>query len=243
MIYVIFNQDGSIKSKFINEYIQQGDDSSTAVFFAIDGATESEYEYSVFARLPNNQVISVLVESDREEIINGVKYIGCYFTLDSDITLIEGVLQLNLIAKKDNTTKVTYNLYLTINQTDLPIDAPITITRQEYESLIESISSFSGGTQLYLHHIVATETNGGDAVDLYFITNSQTHLTIWDIREPDKFIKGWFTYGDTPFTILGGNNNSEGGLVLIDNDNATVDHGTSYLFEWDSSSTYEVTQL
>lgn len=156
MIYVIFNSDGSIKKKFINEYIQQGDDSSTEVFFAIDKATESEYEYNVYARLPNGVNLTVTSETDREEIIDDVKYIGCYFVLDSDVTLIEGVLQLNLTAKKDNTTKVTYNLYLTINQTDLPIDAPITITRQEYESLIESIAS-NQGAKLYKHTIGTTQ--------------------------------------------------------------------------------------
>lgn len=141
MMYLVFNEDGSIKHQKLNEFIQQGSSYTNVLFVAIENVLPSAYTLTANFVLPNgkpSQVISL--EQTGTEEIGDVEYNGQYLSLSSDQTQLEGALRVNIQALQVGTEKVlvSTSTYLTVNEGVSPSD-PVLMTETEYRNLIRAI--------------------------------------------------------------------------------------------------------
>ena len=59
MMYVIYNNDGSIKYKFLNEFVMQGSAYENVLFVAFDGRSADTYTLYAEFKLPNGSTTTV----------------------------------------------------------------------------------------------------------------------------------------------------------------------------------------
>lgn len=139
MMYVIYNSDGSIKSKFLNEFVMQGNNNANELFVAIEGRED----YSLYAsfKLPNGSTTTVVSSTPTTEFIEGLgTFTGRKILLSNAETLVAGALQMNVVCLDENDTKiVAFSTYITINETGIQLSDPILLTVQEYENLLAEL--------------------------------------------------------------------------------------------------------
>lgn len=163
MMYVIYKNDGSIKHKMLNEFVQQGNSYENVIFVAIEGRNPSDYSLYAEFKLPNGNTtvgVSTIMPTTLE--VYGIPYSGHTISLTSAETLLAGALQMNIKALTTDTEKVLvgFNTYITINETGTQPDDPIIITSQEYQHLIETI-----GQNVLKYETILKRTSLGSAND------------------------------------------------------------------------------
>ena len=140
-MYILYNHDGSINKKFLNEFIQQGNSYANTLFVAIIDRLPSEYSLSAIATLPNGENLTIGGGENGSMVIDGITRQGKYFSLTSSATAIPGVIKINITATSGAVILATYTVILTVNETGLQSDDPILMTKSEYQNLIEALST------------------------------------------------------------------------------------------------------
>lgn len=141
MMYLIFKSDGSVKTKKLNEFIQQGNNYENVFFVAIEGKSPTAYNLVANFILPNDRTQEVVSLSDEgQEEIEGETYSGRYLSISQDQTLLSGTLQVNISAidRVSDKVLVSSRVYLTVNEGVAPSD-PVIMTHAEYENLVSII--------------------------------------------------------------------------------------------------------
>ena len=113
-MYILYNNDGSINKKFLNEFIQQGNSYANTLFVAIIDRSPSDYTLSGIATLPNGDNLPLGNGENGTMSIDGVPRAGKYFSLTSDVTAIPGVIKINITATSGAVILATYTVILTI---------------------------------------------------------------------------------------------------------------------------------
>ena len=138
MMYVIFNNQGAIKEKQINEWIVQGSNNTNKIGVVIEGTDSTSYAIVGVCKLPNGEVITTTPSVEQAEIKDGVY--GVVFSLTEDITALAGTLRINLQAINVNNDKVitSYTVFLCVNEGVDPGEI-LMMTAQQYQNLIRKI--------------------------------------------------------------------------------------------------------
>ena len=136
MMYVIYNNDGSIKYKLLNEFVEQGNNNVNELFVAIEGR-ENWTLYASF-KLPNGSTTTAVSSTPTTEFIKDIgTFTGRKILLSNAETLVAGALQMNVVCLDENDAKlVAFNTYITINETGIQLSDPVLLTVQEYENLL-----------------------------------------------------------------------------------------------------------
>ena len=136
MMYVIYNNDGSIKYKLLNEFVEQGNNNVNELFVAIEGR-ENWTLYASF-KLPNGSTTTAVSSTPTTEFIENIgTFTGRKILLSNAETLVAGALQMNVVCLDENDAKlVAFNTYITVNETGIQLSDPILLTVQEYENLL-----------------------------------------------------------------------------------------------------------
>ena len=139
MMYVIYNNDGSIKYKLLNEFVEQGNNNVNELFVAIEGR-ENWTLYASF-KLPNGSTTTAVSSTPTTEFIEGIgTFTGRKILLSNAETLVAGALQMNVVCLDENDAKlVAFNTYITVNETGIQLSDPILLTVQEYENLLTEL--------------------------------------------------------------------------------------------------------
>lgn len=141
-MYVIYNYDGSIKLKMLNEYVMQGNSYENCLFVGFDGRQASDYSLYAIFKLPNGDTTTVVSASEvATKEIDGVEYSGRNISLSNAETVVDGALQMNIKVLTTDTNKelVSFSAYITINPTGTQPNDPVIITADEYNNLIQQI--------------------------------------------------------------------------------------------------------
>ena len=138
MMYVIYNYDGSIKYKLLNEFVVQGNNNVNEIFVCIEGREPEEYSLYANFKLPNGSTTTVVSTTPTTEFIEGIgTFTGRKILLSNTETLVAGALQMNVVCLDENDAKlVAFNTYITVNETGIQLSDPILLTVQEYENLL-----------------------------------------------------------------------------------------------------------
>ena len=134
-MYIIYNNDGSIKRINLTDYIQKGNDNVNSIFFAIEGKPNTEWAGTLYCTLPNDEVEGPITLNYDTQTINGVEYSGYVWDVLADVTIYEGIVKFSLQATTLGTTNTlfTYQGQLVINPSSIvPNETKITVAQYEY---------------------------------------------------------------------------------------------------------------
>lgn len=141
MMYIIYNDDGSIKEKNLNEFIQQGDNLTKKIGIVIEGYEPTDYTLLATFKLPNGET-TVLTSNDVEDI-EGTEYQGVVITLTESETALAGVVRMNIQALNgDDEVLVSYSVYLPINEGDNPGTVAM-MSIESYQLLLEKFNDYT----------------------------------------------------------------------------------------------------
>lgn len=141
MMYIIYNNDGSIKEKNLNEFIQQGSNEVNKIKVAIVGYEPESYLMEIRCKLPNDEVVPFSTFETTTIADNlGTEYNGYEFEIPDTVTALPGIVRVNIVLIEDESYKklVTYSLYLSINEGTSGSVAAV-ISEQEYNNLLSVI--------------------------------------------------------------------------------------------------------
>jgi len=184
MMYVIYNNDGSIKSKFLNEFVMQGNAYENVLFVAFEGRSADSYTLFAEFRLPNGSTTTVA--SGSSPVTKSISGLGLYtgkcISLSDAETLVAGALQMNIKVLTTDTERVlvSFSTYITINETGLQPSDPVLITAQEYQNLLTMIGNQVANYQTILKG--SSLAAFGDLTDylvgqaLYVVNSSEAKL-------------------------------------------------------------------
>lgn len=174
MMYVIYNNDGSIKKSNINEYIQQGNNLVNEFAVAIEGYEPTEYNLSATFTLPDGTK-TTLITSETTTILD--EYEGRKLVLTNAETLLPGTLKMNIQAIADNVVLTSYTVYLQVNE-GTSENSVVLITQQQYENLIQFFESKT--VPLYLHRIRFTiPSYSQNYFETTIFSSSNDEITSW----------------------------------------------------------------
>jgi len=173
MMYVIYNNDGSIKYKLLNEFVEQGNNNVNEVFVAIEGR-ENWALYASF-KLPNGSTTTAVSSTPTTEFIENIgTFTGRKILLSNAETLVAGALQMNVVCLDENDTKlVAFNTYITVNETGIQLSDPITLTVQEYENLLVEIK---GKMEYPTKYVRVEELPANPDLDTFYVLDDGTQL-------------------------------------------------------------------
>lgn len=184
MMYVIYNNDGSIKYKFLNEFVMQGNSYENVLFVAFENRSADTYTLYAEFKLPNGSTTTVASGStpQTKNISGAGIYTGKCISLSNAETLVAGALQMNIKVITNDTEKVlvSFNTYITINETGTQPNDPVIITAEEYQNLLAMIGNQVANYQCILKGI--SLASFGDLEDyevgqaLYVVNNSEAKL-------------------------------------------------------------------
>ena len=137
MMYIIYNHDGSIKEKNLNEIVIQGSNNVNKIAVNIQGVDATSYAVFGVCKLPNGEKITTL-PSTQVETIDGVDYV--VLSLTEDMTALEGLLRINIQAIRLSDDKIitTYTVYLLVNEGVDPGEI-VMMSVQQYQTLVNLI--------------------------------------------------------------------------------------------------------
>lgn len=140
MMYVIYNYDGTIKLKNLNEVINQGNHNVNSFFVAIDGRDIDYFTVTALFRLPNESVV-VLGGEVKTETIGEAQYQGYEIKLTRDVTNFPGYVKMSVQLYHDNAVLRTIEIPLFVNETPYdPTETPISV--EQYEALLQYLNNF-----------------------------------------------------------------------------------------------------
>ena len=152
MLYVIFNQDGSIKYLSVGESIQQGDHLSKQLFAAIEGIRNTDYVCSASFVLPNGEINELASTEDTQEVYQDNQLLfnepidGYTIIFTEAQTYLAGNLKVNLkLIDLQGHVLCSYQVTLKINPTGYNPDET-NITEAQYNSLLQSLQSIVPAT-------------------------------------------------------------------------------------------------
>ena len=138
---VIIKQDGSIKTKILGKYIQQGNNLVDTIFFGVEGleSTDGLVATANFM-LPNDDFNSLTGKATSVEVDMEVYY-GWLFTLTSNQTQYAGEVEMAIRITEGSKLTYSYNLPITINESVVdPTQQYITLA--QYNSLVEALGQY-----------------------------------------------------------------------------------------------------
>lgn len=173
MMYVIYNNDGSIKYKLLNEFVEQGNNNVNELFVAIEGR-ENWTLYASF-KLPNGNTTTVVSSTPTTEFIEGLgTFTGRKILLSNAETLIAGALQMNAVCLDENDAKlVAFNTYITINETGIQLGDPVLLTVQEYENLLVELKR---KMEYPTKYVKVEELPANPDLDTFYVLDDGTQL-------------------------------------------------------------------
>lgn len=191
-MYIIYNQDGSVKSIKLTDFIQRGNNNINSIFLAIEGKNNDEWAATTIFALPDGTKVALTPIATTKNIFDKV-YKGWEISLPLSVTIFEGLVAFSVtVLNLQNVVLFTYNGKLTINPSIINPDVT-NITYAQYQALLQYIISVIGNDEvgLPIKRVIATfNTNSfeiPEGSDYYkasvnlsnFIPNSDLLIITW----------------------------------------------------------------
>ena len=140
-MYIIFNQDGSIKESQLNDYINQYSDGVNYVDIAIDGMTYDKFTASVVYTFSNGETATDSATKNVAIATSSGTYKGWRFVLHSAYTQYDGNLLASYVGTSSSGAQLfSYPAHFTVNFTSSSKQTEL--TWEEYKSLKASMSDY-----------------------------------------------------------------------------------------------------
>ena len=143
MDYILFNSDGSLAEKHIDQYIQQGSINVNSFFIGFTGALLTDILQVVFT-LPNGQntTLASYEYKSQYEYAAGRKEDGWIITLEEEETEYPGLLLTAIRVIRETTALVNYPFYLVVNETGVSPDVDSGVTLEQLDSYLRLLQTY-----------------------------------------------------------------------------------------------------
>lgn len=140
-MYVIFNQDGSIKETQLGKYVNQHSKGVDFVDVAIDGRTNEDYACDANFALPNDANVTETSQINNKIVTSSGTYSGYRIGFNEAETEYDGDLSCSIrVYNKDGSVLWTFPFSIVVNKTTGYGDE--NITNDQYESLVRSMANY-----------------------------------------------------------------------------------------------------
>ena len=140
-MYVIFNQDGSIKETQLGKYVNQHSKGVDFVDVAIDGRTNEDYACDANFALPNDANVTETAQINNKIVTSSGTYGGYRICFNEAETEYDGDLSCSIrVYNKDGSVLWTFPFSIVVNKTTGYGDE--NITNDQYESLVRSMANY-----------------------------------------------------------------------------------------------------
>src|SRR5574344_1310579 len=140
-MYLIYNNDGSLKLAVFTDYIMQGSNNANIIFVSISGRSTDSYPCDASFVLPDGIPTYTLAGVYTNFILDGTTYSGYQIALGSDETAQAGALQMSIrLYSAPSVILYTYSRNLTVNASAIDANAPISIA--EYQSYLAQLAAY-----------------------------------------------------------------------------------------------------
>lgn len=140
-MYVIFNQDGSIKETQLGKYVNQHSKGVDFVDVAIDGRTNEDYACDANFALPNDTNVTEVAQINNKIVTSSGTYSGYRIGFNEAETEYDGDLSCSIrVYNKDGSVLWTFPFSIVVNKTTGYGDE--NITNDQYESLVRSMANY-----------------------------------------------------------------------------------------------------
>lgn len=140
-MYVIFNQDGSIKETQLSRYVNQHSKGVDFVDVAIDGRTNEDYTCDANFALPNDTNVTEVAQVRYNIVTSSGTYSGYRIEFNEAETEYEGDLTCSIrVYNKDGSVLWTFPFSIVVNKTTGYGDE--NITNDQYESIMRALSNY-----------------------------------------------------------------------------------------------------
>lgn len=211
MMYILYNNDGSIKGTNLTDFIQKGNDGVNSIFLAIEGRSNSDWTATCVFVLPNGES-EILAAQQSTQTIAGVEYSGWLLTITASVTVYEGIVKFSVDALDlYNRQLFTYQGKLVINPSSI-IPNETKITYAQYQNLLNYIKSYLGADAAAEFYIDATIDVRSYQYHYTLTTDEEEILRNCYFVKVKELITTNYTYYDA---ILVRANNSGGAPVRV----------------------------
>lgn len=137
-MYIIYNEDGSIRKVNLTDYIQKGNNNVNSVFIGIKGKNNDSWACSVLFTLPSGDLTSATPTVATKKV-EGVTYSGWNISIPANATVYEGNVDVSItVVNLQNQTLFTYKGQLVINPS-VAVPNETAITYAQYQSLLQLV--------------------------------------------------------------------------------------------------------
>ena len=137
-MYIIYNEDGSIKKVNLTDFIQKGNNNVNNIFIGINKRSNSTWGCSVLFTLPDGSITST-TPTLSTKTIDGVQYDGWSIAIPANATIYEGNVKFSVnIANLNQQVLFTYKGIITINPSNATPD-DTTISYAQYQHVLELV--------------------------------------------------------------------------------------------------------
>ena len=172
MMYLIYNSNGSVKYENLVDFIVQGSNDVNKILISIDEHEPTAFSLSGHFVLPDGTITDISSDTTDSVEIDGRTYNGVVLALTSEVTALEGLVRVNIVAKENDTDKVlvTMQTFLTVNSGVSGSEIAI-ISQAEYNNLLSQIQRNVSNYETILTFIgtFPAPTNYRDGQVIYFV--------------------------------------------------------------------------
>lgn len=148
-MYIIYNEDGSIRKVNLTDFIQKGNNNVNHIFIGIKGRDNDSWACSVLFTLLDGSITSS-TPITTTKTVEGVRYSGWNVSIPADATVYEGSVSLSItVVNLQQQTLFTYKGKLVINPSSA-IPNETKITYAQYQSLLELVLQKPAPLQTFL---------------------------------------------------------------------------------------------
>lgn len=160
MMYILYNNDGSIKKTNLTEVVNQGNNLTNSIFIYIYGVNNASYVATANFTLPDGSVTTLIGEEIYREI-DDEELNGHEFALTQNETKYPGVIYISVQFNHVTSGEIlrTIRFAITVNETNADVDETL-ITLEQYNALVDYIDTVNDDLHhLYLHTFAFDDIN------------------------------------------------------------------------------------
>ena len=185
-MYIIYNEDGSIRAKNLNQFIMQGNSYANFIEIYLLGKEPSNYHLLAHFTLNNGFETNTFLDEECEMEFEGETIYGRKVSLTKTETALAGKLKLNIQALENETDIVltTYTVYLSINEGVDPGELGY-MSQEQAQQLLDSVDD--AATEEYVDGEIETLKNyADDELDKKVDKEEGKGLSTNDFTDADK---------------------------------------------------------
>ena len=171
-MYIIYNNDGSVKKINLTDYIQKGNNNVNSIFLGIEGKTNVQWAATVYFTLPSGDVVDpeVITPTTANQTIDARNYSGWVVSIPSAVTVYEGIVKFSVsVSDLNDNVLFTYEGKLIINPSSVvPNETKILLS--QYQSLLNLVNQKNAITSSIVatNNISALDLSGYEVGQIFF---------------------------------------------------------------------------